>query len=1275
MANTSGFQVVIEASAAVVRKALRGAWKSAECPVDPGDDGRIPQYMDVPGPIIIGSYTITDGQVQIPQDQLDATLAPDIDGVELKFGLGIQLQVEDPPVPSAQLLDMTADVRARVPVGTLPDSRDVGVLLDGLPRDRVTATLTSGHPLDSKLDTLLSEFIHLLYENGSADPPVNPFIPHVNDQLFVPIGFGSFTIAHLDTHTELFDNASDPARHIEVSRPDPNTLLISIPAYVRMSHITASLIALDDPMGLETRIEIRAPFETPPGAYRCKLTQATVTIGPITPASSTVAGSPNEGANYTSNKAKIGNLPLSPNLDTLVSTQIKTRAEQMAHGLGDFEIKVPTLQEIETAIGDFFHKELEARGFLAIWTPSATNADFEVDGVATRVITEALIIALNPGDGADVNGITGFIPADREFAISLDGGTVNDRIDQARQQNGFDNASLPKRMEQEGKKVDLKSLNVFLVDGAIRMEGSVTVIDAILGSIDVDATFRVDVGMHWNPNAALNADNVQKLDHHIIGDPDVDPEESVLFWVIAIILAIISFGAGSILLLIITIVVILVVEAIAKSIGSTMVVNGVTGAIDGIGAWPPDLAKIGRVIAVFHDDVAPDPDGIVIDTTGLLLEGTMDVLSSCEGTQVLAANSGGSYSVNAAAPLLLKAFNTSGLAAYRWLAGDGSAPVLAQNDLHTYTASGIYVAKHTLKIQQAGGNKSRHFALVDVRNVAPVVDAGADITVNEGELVTLVGHFTDVEPLDTHESIWNFGDYQLPEPGTIAETNQPPQAVGTSTVQHRWCQNGEYVVLLRVRDQNGGVGSDTLKVTVLNVPPLVEAGPDLYAYTCTAITLVGKFKDPGWCDRHTGTWSFGDCTPTQTAVITEINEPPAARGIVVASHVYEHCGTFHVVCTVVDQDGAVGTDFTVVRVIDVENKGFEHGYRALAQGRVANGWYPYPAPSADVMSVAAAATPAYASAYRCEECVVHDGQRSQGIELSISTRRGIYQLVGANPGWGYQVNAWYSLSESSTGVARLGVDPDGGTDPDAASVVWSAGAFAIDWAQLVVRVAASGTAITIFLEAGVPEGDGAPKEPRGGTVYFDDVALIPIQPFCPEQSPEKTPEDRCVDFADLKPDAQLPATYDKQGFRFTALDHEPLTVTTAGPPPSQGKLELRQGVFVDLPFPAAAVVVDVAVAMDLAVYCLAMNGSGEIVGQAQTTPTGGFTLQTLEIEAEGIVRLQVGGKGTRDALVRVCAHAAVVTPTRKPSIRLGADREATAAMVRLARPPTSRGDG
>ncbi len=1214
MADTRGFEVVIAASAEIVRKALRGAWKSAECPVAPGDEGRIPEFLDVPVPANIGGYIIDDGQVQIPQNELYAALAPDVGGVELVFGLHVQLEIQNPPVPSAQLLAFPIRVGARTPVGTLPDSQDVGVLLAYRPRGNVTATLTAGHPLAPILDMLLSEFVHRAYENGGAVPPVKPFLPHLISEQNV-----GFSVVRMDIHAELFDDLANPAYRIETSRPNPTTVRISIPMYLRMFSISAPLITLADPMGIETRLVISAPFETLPGLYRARLGEATVTVDPIQPASATVAGSLVEGANYTANKATLGFLI---NLDTLIAAELTNRGTAIAHAMGNLEIPVPTEAEIETTIGDLFHAELVRRRFIALWTPSATDDEFHVSDVTVRVIPDALLIALNAGAGSDIGAITGFIPPGREFAIALSAVAVDRQIAKALHDNGFD--SLPKRFREDDRDVDLNSLTVRLVDGAIRMEGEVTVIDAILGSIDVDADFTVNVGLHWDPNAMLDSSGFQHLKHHIIGDPDVDPEQSVLFWVIAIILAVISFGAGSVLIAIIIIVVALVVTAIAESIGSSMLVNGVTGAIEGIQAWPSDLARIGRVVAVFHNNPSPDPDGILIEDTGLVLEGTMNVVSSCEATQVLAAFSGTGYSIPAASPVLLQAGHVSAAASYDWLPGDGSGVVATRDKLHVYADSRLYLAKHGLRINQSGGAASRHFALVDVRNVPPVVDSSPDIEVDEGEVVTLIGHFSDVEPGDTHESVWIFGDHQAPKAGVIVEAPDGKGVSGTSTVQHAWCDNGDYVVVLRVRDQNGGIGTSTRRVRVRNVAPMVEAGADMFAYPCTVITLTGRFTDPGWCDTHRATWEFGDCTPLHPAIVTETNTPPAARGTAVASHIYHDCGVFHATCSVSDDDSATGSDFTVIRVVDIVNAGFENGFRPFPAGDVGNGWAPFGAQA----SALAASVP-MGAVFTCEDCDVHGGQRAQRIALHGAGRGGIHQSVGANPDWAYQVTVWAHVEGDIR--ARLGVNPDGGPDPDSAAVQWTEFGPGADWGQLIVQVTATGRAITVFLEAR--------SEKAAGVVRFDDAVLIAIQPFCPLETPKDPPQETCLDLKVFGDRDQLPPQIEAGGYILSSLDGSPLTLTGLPGPGGGRALWLGAGgIFVDLPWPAIRVTLEVFASEGSPIYAVGVDQGGTALDHAVTA--GAAPFQTLTLAGPGISRVQIGSKGREAALIRICATPA-----------------------------------
>jgi PKD repeat protein len=1207
MADTHGFEVVIEAAPAVLRKALRGAWKSAECGDTTTGDGRIPEYLPIQPGIDLGGFTTESGQVELPQDQLDAELLPAIDGARLTLGLVIQVVLADPPVPSAKLLDLAATARVDVPVGVLPGTKNVGIRFDGLPRSAVRATVTSGDPVAAKVDQLLAEYVHLAYENGGPGGPVHPgvpAIPHEQDQNGRVLSFfvGSYTV---DSHLEIYDDQIDPAHAIVMSRPDPGHVLFSIPVYLRVFNIVPGGFAppLADPMGVETRLDLTVALETVPGTYTLRFDTATVAVGVINPAPGV------EGTNYTANNGNLFGL-----LENALRTQLVQEGTELVRGFGTQAVDVPSVPDIETVIANLMHADLAARGFIGLWTPEASGEVFEARDVTTRVFADLFAITLNAGDGADIGALTTFIPADREFAIALAGPVVQQSIEDARATNGWADADLPRRITQDDKDADVRELDVLLVDGAIRMTGEITVIDAILGSIDVDADFRADVGLHWTPDGALNADGVQQMENHLIGDPDVDPEGSVAFWIIAIILAIITWGAGSILIAIIIIVIAAVVTAIASNIGSSMAVDPITGAVQGITGWPPELARIGRVRTVFHDP-------ITIATDGLVIAGTMDVLSSCESTQVLAARSGGSYTGSAQASLTLAAAATSPMAGYSWRPGDGTPAASGQNRTHVYVSSGVYVAEHSLTINQPGGATSRHFALVQVANVQPTVDAGPDITVDEGQVVTLVGRFSDVEYPDAHETTWNFGDHQPTQRGTIAETNNPPRAEGTTTVQHAWCDNGVYAVTLRVRDQNGGMAVDTRTVTVRNVPPVVDAGPDMYIYPCTVLTLTARFTDPGWCDLHTATWDFGDCTTPIPAVVTETNAPPAGRGTAVVSHTYRTCGTFVARCTVVDDDGAAGTDDLVVRMVDMVNGHFEDGFARRGVGDVANGWQPYASPPADDSHAAA-------------NFVVHSGRRSQGMRVGAGRRVGVYQRIGANPEWAYQLTAWYDQDEAHPATARLGVDPTGGDDPAGPDVLWSQGGVADRWTPLTVRVVARATAVTVFLEA-AGAGSTQPEPGRAGEVWFDDVDLLAVQPFCPPAPEPPRPREVCLDFGDRDPGTEFPPTWSENGFWITSIDGASRAVGTLGPPAGGTALVLGAGITIEPPSPADRVTATLVNLGGQAVELTALDAAGGRLDSASVPPTR--TPVTVVLTGPGIVAVRIDSRAAEGMLIRICA--------------------------------------
>ena len=138
---------------------------------------------------------------------------------------------------------------------------------------------------------------------------------------------------------------------------------------------------------------------------------------------------------------------------------------------------------------------------------------------------------------------------------------------------------------------------------------------------------------------------------------------------------------------------------------------------------------------------------------------------------------------------------------------------------------------------------------VTVNNVAPQnVEGGNDQTVNEGDLVSLSGSFTDPGSADTHTFVWHVvaGNGQTITNGTGQNFSFTPN------------DNGSYAVTFTVTDDDAGANSDNFTVTVDNVAPsitdvsVIPNPIDEGATTLVKITAT----DPGTAD--TLTYEF-DC--------------------------------------------------------------------------------------------------------------------------------------------------------------------------------------------------------------------------------------------------------------------------------------------------------------------------------------------------------------------------------------------------------------------------------
>jgi len=205
-------------------------------------------------------------------------------------------------------------------------------------------------------------------------------------------------------------------------------------------------------------------------------------------------------------------------------------------------------------------------------------------------------------------------------------------------------------------------------------------------------------------------------------------------------------------------------------------------------------------------------------------------------------------------------------------------------DVFTYVVTdGTYTDTATVTITITGVND------------APIVDAGLDQLGDEGEALDFSGNSTDPDTsaiAPAGESIaWDFGD------GTVI--------TGTLTPTHTYADDGVYTVTLAVTDTLGGVGQDSLQVTVDNVAPVVAAGPDASIAVGGTFTRNGGFTDPG-ADTWTATVDYGTGGgPVALDLVTQT---------FTLSHTYAVAGVYTVTVSVEDDDGGIGSDQVVVTV-------------------------------------------------------------------------------------------------------------------------------------------------------------------------------------------------------------------------------------------------------------------------------------------------------------------------------------------------------------------------
>ncbi len=191
---------------------------------------------------------------------------------------------------------------------------------------------------------------------------------------------------------------------------------------------------------------------------------------------------------------------------------------------------------------------------------------------------------------------------------------------------------------------------------------------------------------------------------------------------------------------------------------------------------------------------------------------------------------------------------------------------------------------------------------VTVANVAPVVDAGAGGTIDEGGSFTGSGSFTD-PGADTWTATVDYGDGS----GVQALSLNPDKSFALA---HVYADDGSYIVTITVADDDAN-GSDTLTVTVRNVAPDFSAAASQSSLEGAAKSFdIGGFTDPGTDSPWRVTIQWGDGSPN-SVVSRAVPGPIPSQ-----THAYADNGTYTVTVTVTEENGAgPGSDSGTFQVV------------------------------------------------------------------------------------------------------------------------------------------------------------------------------------------------------------------------------------------------------------------------------------------------------------------------------------------------------------------------
>lgn len=179
--------------------------------------------------------------------------------------------------------------------------------------------------------------------------------------------------------------------------------------------------------------------------------------------------------------------------------------------------------------------------------------------------------------------------------------------------------------------------------------------------------------------------------------------------------------------------------------------------------------------------------------------------------------------------------------------------------------------------------------------------------IDEGGTATLTGNMSDISVLDSFTLLVVWGD------GT-QDTYSYPAGNTAFTETHVYVDDDPTgspsdlnYIDLSLWDDDGGLGTDSVSITVNNVAPTLAPGQDQVLFENDILNLSLALSDPGLADTYTAVIDWGDGSAVEPGLV--------ANGMVSASHLYPTFGSYNINVTLTDDDTGVGTSTLTTYVV------------------------------------------------------------------------------------------------------------------------------------------------------------------------------------------------------------------------------------------------------------------------------------------------------------------------------------------------------------------------